>query len=196
MSSSRTALFVIDIQKGLAANPKTEIPHAARIKDVGDKILLAARSLNASPEKPAPLIVFVQHEETPDDGDLVNGSESWKLVFTPQAGADNEILVSKTTRDTFVSQPQLAERLKAEGIGSIVVFGIQSECCVQETCKGAIEAGFKVTLLQGAHSTYDTGEGSSLEIEKSVEDMLRSQGARIVPWEDVLRSWKENGTVQ
>ncbi|KAK7425932.1 hypothetical protein QQZ08_007646 [Neonectria magnoliae] len=92
MLSSRSALFVIDIQKGLAANPETEIPHAARIRDVGDKILSVARS-----QKPAPLIVFVQHEETPDDGDLVEGSESWKLVFTPRPGAENEILVAKRT---------------------------------------------------------------------------------------------------
>ncbi|KAK7408478.1 hypothetical protein QQX98_009345 [Neonectria punicea] len=195
MSSSRSALFVIDIQKGLAANPETEIPQAARLRDVGDKIISVARSLITSPETPSPLIVFVQHEETPDDGDLVEGSEPWKLVFTPRPGTENEILVAKRTRDTFESQPQLAARLKADGIGNIVAFGIQSECCVQETCKGAIAAGFQVTLFQGAHSTYDTSGRSALEIEKEVEDMLQLRGARIVPWEDALISWKESGTV-
>jgi hypothetical protein len=66
---------------------------------------------------------------------------------------------------------------------------------VQETCKGALAAGFQVTLLQGAHSTYDSEEMSAIDAEKAVEELLRSQGARVVPWEDELSSWRENGTV-
>lgn len=77
------------------------------------------------------------------------------------------------------------ERLRSEGIGHIVTFGIQSECCVQETSKGALAAGFQVTVLQGAHSTYNTKENSALDIEKAVEDRLRSWGAKVTPWEDL-----------
>jgi len=96
----RTALFVVDIQNELAGDPQTEIPHAARIRAAGDKILSAARNLASSaPEGKQPaLIVFVQHEERPEQGTLVNGSEPWKLVFNPHDGAKDEILVAKTTR--------------------------------------------------------------------------------------------------
>lgn len=85
--------------------------------------------------------------------------------------------------DTFESNPQLADQLKAEGVEEIVAFGIQSECCVQSTCEGALAAGFKVVLLRGAHSTYDMGSRKAEEIEREVEEKLRKQGAEIIPWD-------------
>ncbi len=97
-----TALFVIDIQNDLATDPETRIPHASRIRTSGEKILSAARaavkagegSTGSRPE----MIVFVQHEEAPESGSLVRGSEPWKLVFEPTPGAPGEILLSKSTR--------------------------------------------------------------------------------------------------
>lgn len=91
---------------------------------------------------------------------------------------------STYTGNTFESNPQLADQLKAEGIEEIVAFGIQSECCVQSTCEGALAAGFKVVLLHGAHSTYDVGGRKAEEIEWEVEEKLRKEGAEIIPWEE------------
>lgn len=54
------------------------------------------------------------------------------------------------------------------------------------TSKGALAAGFEVTLLQGAHSTYDSGAKTALEIEREVEAELERAGAKIVPWQDVI----------
>lgn len=98
----RSALFVVDIQRELALDPKTRIPHAERICAAGDKILIAARDIidsyrNKTQESPS-IIVFVQHEEKPEQGTLVRDTEPWKLVFEPRAGVKEEILVSKTTR--------------------------------------------------------------------------------------------------
>ena len=64
-----------------------------------------------------------------------------------------------------------------------MAFGIQSECCVQSTCEGALAAGFKVKLLQGAHSTYNIGSQKAEEIEREVEEKLRKEGAEITPWD-------------
>lgn len=98
----RSALFVVDIQRDLALDPKTRIPHAERICAAGDKILVAARDIIDSyrtkdHESPS-IIVFVQHEERPEQGSLVRDSEPWKLVFEPREGVQEEILVGKTTR--------------------------------------------------------------------------------------------------
>lgn len=93
--------------------------------------------------------------------------------------------------NTFESNPQLAKELKSKGIQHIVAFGVQSECCVQETCKGALDEGFQATLLHGAHSTYDSEGRAALEIEMAVEDMLRTRGVRIAPCEDVGACWED-----
>jgi nicotinamidase-related amidase len=98
MALSSTAVFVIDIQRDLVGDAKTEIPHSARIQDAGAKILAAVRELNASSLAKPALLVFVQHEEQPETGPLVKGSEPWELFFNPIADSKHEILVSKTTR--------------------------------------------------------------------------------------------------
>lgn len=98
---ARTALFVIDIQADLAQDPQTEIPHAARIRDVGAAILSKARiaidnelgrGLGANLS-----IIIVQHHETPENGVLVRGSKSWELVFKPRN--KTERIVEKTTSE-------------------------------------------------------------------------------------------------
>lgn len=68
---------------------------------------------------------------------------------------------------------------------------MQSECCVVETSKGALEASFKVTILQGAHSTYDTESRSAVDIERAIEEELEGRGAEVIPWEDAVASWEQ-----
>jgi nicotinamidase-related amidase len=87
------------------------------------------------------------------------------------------------TGDTFESNPKLADELKSEGVEEIVVFGLQSECCIGATSDGALNAGFKVKLLSGAHSTYDDNGKTAAHIEKEVEEELLGKGAEIIPWE-------------
>jgi nicotinamidase-related amidase len=200
------ALFVIDIQVGLAANAETQTPHAAVIREAGTAILERARKridqARSKGEEPPLTIVFVQHEEKPEEGFLVRGSELWELVFKPREGDNAERLVAKNTRtllatsffptyrfwhgdsteDTFESNPDLAEQLKKEGVERIIAFGIQSECCVRSTSKGALAAGLQVTLLKGAHTTYGGKTKSAKDIEREVEEELIAKGAEVVDW--------------
>ncbi|KAJ4057744.1 hypothetical protein NW761_002654 [Fusarium oxysporum] len=192
MSVPVSALFVIDIQKDLASDDKTEIPHAERIRDAGEQILEVARGIAADPK---PIIVFVQHEESPESGPLVKGSKPWELVFENDPNNTRELLVSKNQRDTFKSNPDLAGLLRSKGIQHIIAFGIQSECCVLETCKGALEAGFRVTLLQGAHSTYDTKNKQAVQIEEHVENELKVLGASVTPWQTAIGQWANTGVL-
>ncbi|KAI3390242.1 hypothetical protein diail_11127, partial [Diaporthe ilicicola] len=196
---SRSALFVIDIQRELAHDPKTRIPHADRICSAGGKILESARDIidqYRTTQKQSPsIIVFVQHEEKPEEGTLVRDTDPWKLVFEPREGVQEERLVAKTTRNTFESNPDLADKLRAEDITEIFTFGIQSDACVVSTSKGALEAGFRVTVLQGAHSTYDTGSKTAVEIERGMEQELREKGADVSPWEDAIACWEQRRMV-
>nr|RBQ95196.1 hypothetical protein FVER53263_12170 [Fusarium verticillioides] len=192
MSVPVSALFVIDIQKDLASDDKTEIPHAERIRDAGEQLLEVTRGIAADPK---PIIVFVQHEESPESGPLVKGSKAWELVLENDLNNPRELLVSKNQRDTFKSNPDLAGRLRSKGIQHIVAFGIQSECCVLETCKGALEAGFRVTLLQGAHSTYDTENKQAVQIEQDVENELKALGASVTPWQTAIGQWANTGVL-
>jgi nicotinamidase-related amidase len=107
---------------------------------------------------------------------MVRSLKSWRF---------NVIRSYSGQGDTFKSNPRLASKLRDdEDINHVVAFGIQSDCCVRATCKGALEAGFNVTVLQGAHSTYDTDGKTAVEIERAIEEELSAEGAEIVPWEE------------
>jgi nicotinamidase-related amidase len=69
----------------------------------------------------------------------------------------DEWLVNKTTADTFETNPDLANRLRAAGVTEIEIIGCQSENCVRATLITAREEGFKVILPVGLHGTYDEG---------------------------------------
>ena len=100
----RTALFVIDIQTELAEDSRTEIPHAARIRDVGTILLSKARTAidnEITRGRDTNLsIIIVQHHDIPGNGSLVKGSKPWELVFKPR---DNtERIVEKTTSELII----------------------------------------------------------------------------------------------
>ncbi|RAH69761.1 Isochorismatase hydrolase [Aspergillus aculeatinus CBS 121060] len=189
----RKALFVIDIQKELAVDPTTRVPHADRVIASAEGTLNAIRSvIDSCREKnqPSPwAIYFIQHEESSASGTLLRGSEPWELVFTPRVDVEEELVVAKKTGNTFESNPTLSTRLRNADINEIVALGLQSEKCVEATCKGALAAGFRVTLLAGAHSTYDSEGKTATELEREVERRLSTRGARVLRWEEAASQW-------
>jgi len=107
--------------------------------------------------------------------------------------------------NVFTSNPNLASNLKSQGIKDIIALGIMSEYCVKESCKGALDAGFRVALLSGAHSTYSRETQSVAEIEREVEARFRDRdrdrgkggggAAVVVGWEEAVAAWEARGEV-
>lgn len=50
----------------------------------------------------------------------------------------------------------MQETLDSNGINELLITGIQSEVCVDTTCRRAFSEGYKVTLLSDVHSTWKT----------------------------------------
>jgi nicotinamidase-related amidase len=101
-----TALFVVDIQAGLADDSKTQITHAERIRHVGQAILSKARAITKKALTNGTdiglRIVFVQHHETgEEEGSLLKGSKAWELVFKPQD--EMEYVVEKIDSGSMIS---------------------------------------------------------------------------------------------
>ncbi|RKR74577.1 isochorismatase family protein [Frondihabitans australicus] len=161
-----TALLVIDAQRNMLEGPDA-LPNAeimiARLRGALD---LARRS--------GRLVVFIQNDGASGDVDEPF-SVGWELFFEPQ---DDEWVVTKTTLDVFESNPALAAELAATGIETLVVVGMQSEYCLQESCLGAVEAGFDVQVPSALHATYDT-ERRAADIAADVELVLTAAGVTI-----------------
>jgi nicotinamidase-related amidase len=87
----------------------------------------------------------------------------------------------------FESNPDLGASLRTQGIEHLVFVGLQTDYCVRASILGAIASGFeasKISLLRGAHSTYDNiPMGKTYrEIKVDVERRLAGLGVSLQDW--------------
>ncbi|SEP73205.1 Nicotinamidase-related amidase [Streptomyces sp. yr375] len=134
----RTALLVIDVQKGVVAGAPRRDEVIANI----DTLIESARAQEVP-------VIWVQHS----DDDLESGSEDWQYV-DELVRLDSEPLVHKTYRDSF-EDTELEAVLAERGVGRLVVTGAQTDACVRSTLHGALVRGYDVTLVADAHTTED-----------------------------------------
>ena len=139
----KTALLMIDIQQAMFG--PDEICHQPErmLANAGD--LLARARVARTP------IYFVQHCET--EGGFAPKSDGWQIhpKVAPRAG---EPVTEKWACSSFY-KTDLDQRLRAAGIGRLVIAGLQSEFCVDTACRVAQSLGYAVTLAGDAHSTFD-----------------------------------------
>lgn len=81
-------------------------------------------------------------------------------------------MIQKTTPDSFY-KTKLYEELQKLHIEHLVVAGIQSEVCVDTTCRNAYSLNYKITLVLDAHSTWDSEELSAQQTINHHNQVLR-----------------------
>jgi nicotinamidase-related amidase len=72
-------------------------------------------------------------------------------------------VVEKKTPDAF-HETNLHDELGSRGIRDLVVAGLQTEYCVDTTCRRAFSLGYNVVLVRDAHSTWDGAVLSAAQI--------------------------------
>jgi nicotinamidase-related amidase len=160
---------MVDVQRNMLEGDGA-VPAAGQIRERLEGLLNRARQAGA-------LLVHVQNDGGEGDPDLP-GTEGWELAFAP---APDEIVVRKSEPDTFASNPTLAADLRSRGINRLLIAGMQSEYCVAATARGGKAAGFDVTVLRGAHATFDQ-QRSADEIAVATERELAQDGVAITDW--------------
>lgn len=159
-----SVLLVVDVQADMLLPPEA-VPDAATVGPAIEQVLDQARAAGAS-------VVHIRNTGGPGDPDEP-GTPGWELVNQP---ADGEPVLDKTTGDAFAST-DLADRLPQDA--GVVLIGMQSEFCVRSTALGALDHGHQVTLVHGAHATYDAG------VAEQVETELADAGVTIVDLADL-----------
>ena len=81
------------------------------------------------------------------------GAEGWAIHprLAPQPG---DLVVQKTASDSFMDTT-LRTDLDRLGVKRLVVMGMQTEFCVDATCRAALSHGFEVVLAADGHTTGD-----------------------------------------
>jgi len=157
------ALMVIDVQNGLfdegAFEPERLLTHLKTLID-------HARS-NDIP------VIYVQHNEDPKwGGSLVAGKPGHDIhaSIAPQPG---DTVIQKWNPSAFMDT-NLQAVLEEKGIKRLILSGMQSEMCVDSTCRDAYGRGYGVTIASDAHSTMDNDVLKADQIIKHHNSTLRN----------------------
>lgn len=144
--SAHTALVVIDVQMQM-------FDESDPVYD-GDGLLQRISRLITRARDSGVPVVYVQHHSERAGHPMAYGSSGWRIhpEIAPMPG---ELVVAKRTPDSF-HETRLGNELARHGISKLVLTGIQTENCVDTTCRRAFSLGYDVTLVSDGHSTWNT----------------------------------------
>jgi nicotinamidase-related amidase len=74
-----------------------------------------------------------------------------------------DVVVQKQTPDAF-HETNLHRELESKGIKKLVIAGLQTEYCIDTTCRRAFSLGYDVILVKDAHSTWDSPRFTAKQI--------------------------------
>jgi nicotinamidase-related amidase len=165
-----TALLIVDVQLGMfdVSNPVYSGDEVLKI--IGD---LATRARAA--DMP---VIYIQHTGGKDH--LLNPDGPGWPIHPAIAPSEGEIVVNKRHPDSFQGT-NLQHELDRLGITKLVIAGIQTEYCIDTTCRRAYSLGYDVTLVQDAHTTWDTEHLRATQIIAHHNQVLGSWFTKIEP---------------
>ena len=141
------ALIVIDMQRGFddlevwgpTTNPACEANVAALIQAWTDRAepIVVVRHDSRSPESPL-------HPDHPGNA-----------LVAPVAAVEPALFITKRVNSAFYGDRDLHAWLGEQGIGELVVCGIQTNMCVETTVRMAGNLGYDVTVPLDATRTFD-----------------------------------------
>jgi nicotinamidase-related amidase len=141
-----TALIIIDMQVGLLEDENYPIFNKELLISNINALISKARNANVP-------IIFVRHTEGSGSPLEIN-QPGWQISSELDI-TGNDIIIDKYTPDCF-HQTTLMDILKKQNISKLVIAGLQTEYCIDTTCRRSFTLGFDTVLISDAHSTCDS----------------------------------------
>jgi nicotinamidase-related amidase len=161
LDPARTALVVIDLQKGILAIPSA--PHAG--PDVVARVVRLAGALKAR----GGLVVLVHVLRSPDGEDSLHPATDTPPVsgarpafsdfseIAPELLPHASVVIGKRQWGAFYGT-ELDLQLRRRGIGTIVLCGISTTMGVESTARDAYERGFDQVFVEDAMAARDAAD--------------------------------------
>lgn len=160
-----TALLVIDVQNGMFLESYPVHDGHGLLERISGLIQKARAS-----DTP---VIYVQHNEGEGEP-LETNSPGWAIhpSIAPMSG---DVIIQKYTPDSF-HETNLHTELMALGIRKVVLSGLQTDMCIDATCRRASELGYQVTVAKDGHSTWGQGNQTAAQIIAQYNDRFRTFG--------------------
>jgi nicotinamidase-related amidase len=149
---AKTALVVIDLQKGLMSYPT--------LHPISDIVEESRQLADAFRERGLPIVWVNVTGGAPGRTEQPRPSGDFPAEFAeliPELGAEEgDLRVTKRTWGAF-PHTDLESKLRASGVTQIVLTGIATSVGVESTAREAYALGFNVTLAVDAMTDMDEG---------------------------------------
>jgi nicotinamidase-related amidase len=106
-------------------------------------------------------VIYIQNNGSAGDPDEY-GTLGWKIHHSIEP-LEGDLVIQKRTPDAF-HNTGLNDTLKSLNIKKLIIVGLQTEYCIDTTCRRAYALGYDVTLVKDAHSTWDSPQLAAQEI--------------------------------
>ncbi len=156
------ALLIIDMQVGMFAETDPIYEENVLLERI-QGLIAKARTCGVP-------VVYVQHNAGVGNP-LEPNTTGWN-IHPAIAPVQEDVIIQKTTPDAFY-ETKLQLELETKGIRKLVLTGIQTELCVDTTCRRAFSLGYDVIVAKDAHSTSNRGKLTATQIIDHHNDLLR-----------------------
>lgn len=171
---NRQALIVVDVQEAMFFDPK-ELPFDYKKITENINLLIDRAHRSGAP------VLFIRHTEP--DGLFKQESDTWQ-VYHELHYRQGDILLQKTRWDSF-QDTKLLDTLKKLSLSKLVFCGMQTEFCLDTTCRRAFSLGFDSILASDAHTTYDSKILKAKEIIAHHNSVIGGRFAKLAKAEEI-----------
>jgi nicotinamidase-related amidase len=169
-----TALLIIDVQNELVEAGPFNI----------DKTLSNIQILTDVCRENGIEVIYSQHDEDEIE-ELKIFSYGWEIhsSICPKPG---EKVIWKNYNSAF-KNTELDEYLKSKEIQTLIIVGMQTEYCIDTTCRIAFEKGYKIIMPEETNTTFENGSLSGSEIyEHHNFRIFKNRFAEVKSLEEVI----------
>lgn len=168
----KTALLIIDIQNLLMG-----------MKPRNKELFLETvnRLIGEFRAKDLP-IVFIQHTNKKE---IQEGSEAWQIYSEVDVRPEDKRMI-KTSLSAF-KKTQLREYLEEQGVDSLVLCGMQTEYCIDTTCRVAYEFGYRIDIPKNGTTTFDNDLLTAEQVQ-NYQEVVWSAFVKVKSVEEILEA--------
>ena len=173
---SKAVLLIVDMQNALVHdNPYNINTVLSNIKD----LVAGARQYGTE-------IIYIQHDGGSGD-ELEIGTEGWGIADVISPFHDDKVFGKQ--KNSAFKGTALHAYLQEKEVDTIILVGMQTEYCIDATCKSAFDLDYSIIIPEDCTTTFDNDYFSGRALSEYYEKKIWNERfAKVVPLKMIMAS--------